>query len=178
MNDNYASLIISLDAAILLVGTVQYATLMKRAFTSMEVELRRFIDRNRDLFGEAPESQEENPERNRALRRLLFQVLSIPRSPAVILPFLASVTWLVICWELLGVVIGVLRWQGTENHGPDPELVQVSYGVTVVAVIILTLEGIFRVFVETFRKINAIRRESTSPSVQVQASTQTPAGES
>jgi hypothetical protein len=139
MNNDYASIVTTLDVAVLLVGAVQFATIYKRfadqsaaAVHSVREKKGRLIEALRR--GEEPDRVQLLDARPSSLRMVL-QTWHLA---------LAIIVWCILDAFLIQVQLGVLEWAGTKNAGPDPALAQKAAIVTAVGVFVVFIEGMFR----------------------------------
>ncbi|MFJ3477311.1 hypothetical protein [Streptomyces microflavus] len=149
-NDNVAVLT-TLNAAVLVIGTVQYTHMLRRAHEANHALTRernvtraRLIDAMRQ--GVEPPAADLLVLRNRWVRQ-------------AIAPGLLSLLWFVICFMLLSSQLAMLRWIGTADAGPAPELARLCYLTTSGAIIVLVGEGFLASTARFLAERRKIRRD-------------------
>ncbi|MER6433042.1 hypothetical protein ABT272_35765 [Streptomyces sp900105245] len=154
MSNDYASIVTSLDAAVLLVGTVQFAA-----------RIAKFVDHTaagttarRQKMGRLIENQRRGIEPTRSelleARRRSPIVMMMRSFPLVA----AGGIWATVCVVLISVQLKVLQWAGTANAGPNPELARRAFEVTAVSIIFLLVEGYMGGLVKAYNKGQELRR--------------------
>ncbi|MEU9204827.1 hypothetical protein [Streptomyces sp. NPDC048332] len=137
-NDNVAVLT-TLNGAVLLIGTVQYTKLMQRSYQAVTELQRQRLAKRAALMDAKRRGEEYTVDDllklgSRQARR------ELGRSTPVVL---ASVVWFSLCGLLLESQLRMLRWIGTANAGPDPDLAESSFYVTAISIAVLVVEGYF-----------------------------------
>ncbi|MGA5497715.1 hypothetical protein ACPCSP_25460 [Streptomyces cinereoruber] len=145
-NDNVAVLT-TLNAAVLLVGTVQYSRLLSRALQHPNAFFVKRIEQERRILEKLRQGINPTSEEIRALQKLptpwdylkgTFESL-LKKSGT----FIVGVVWLLICAAVLTSQVAMLRWIGTDSPGPQPKLAKVSFLITTTSMILLVIEGYF-----------------------------------
>lgn len=136
MSKEYAALAVSVDAALLVVGTVQSHTLAKSATaTFVRLQKRRETAMralsNRLQAGEEP-TAEELAQADRHSRPSFL--------PAASVGLLGSL-WGVLSMALVTGLVGSVFWTATENPGPAPWLANFTAWATFVSANFLVLEA-------------------------------------
>ncbi|MYS05852.1 hypothetical protein GTW71_05225 [Streptomyces sp. SID6041] len=149
-NDNVAVLT-TLNAAVLVIGTVQYTQMLRRSHEANHALSReRNVTRARLLDamsrGVEPPVADLLALRDRRVRQ------AIP-------PSLLSLLWFVICFMLLSSQLAMLRWIGTADVGPAPELARFCYVTTPGAISALVTEGLLASSVRFLAERRRIRRD-------------------
>ncbi|MFV0126201.1 hypothetical protein ACLGI4_00455 [Streptomyces sp. HMX112] len=152
MSNDYAAVVTTINAAVLLVGTVQYTGLTKRvgdrifAATREQAEVKALLlDQRRQGTDPSPESLVRLREQRDELRR---------RTRANVV---ASLIWSVTCASLLVQQMRILAWTGTAHPGPASGLARSSFYVTVTGVLVLVAEPLAR---GCYRLWRGVRRGS------------------
>ncbi|MFB7359411.1 hypothetical protein [Streptomyces gardneri] len=149
-NDNVA-VPTTLNAAVLVIGTVQYTQMLRRAHEANHALSReRNVTRARllDAMGRGiePPVADLLVLRNRWVRQ------AIP-------PGLLSLLWFITCSMLLNSQLAMLRWIGTADAGPAPELARSCFLTTSGAIIALVIEGFLASSIRFMAERRRIRRD-------------------
>ncbi|MFH8400204.1 hypothetical protein ACH4E9_22555 [Streptomyces anulatus] len=160
MSHDYVAILISVDAAVLLVATLQYGAMLRSMVNGREASLKKRQDRMA-LIIEARRNgvQPSNADllelqRERLRLRAPSQIVK-----AGLLPYMmGSTTYVMLCGVLTTSIIKIIKWAGTAAPGPDPELAQSAFCITAVAVGALLIEAYSAGLVAAMRTRKALRR--------------------
>ncbi|WP_431776292.1 hypothetical protein [Streptomyces cucumeris] len=156
MSNDYAAIITTVNAAILLVGTVQHVTLMKKSVDTVNAEdqaLRtacgQVIEEMRRGVDPSPGTLNELRPRRR-LRRRFWQMT---------VPWAAALVWMATCMFLVSVQSDVLRWAGTAKPDPEPRLARFAFYVAVGSTMLLVIEAALSVLIQAAAMAQSNGRE-------------------
>jgi hypothetical protein len=139
MSNDYAAVITTVNAAVLLVGTVQFSVVMGK-FAERTVEGHR---EEHDLRGRAievlrrgrqPDAEDLRKLKQMKRRRAFGVSKSLPA-------YTAGALWFALCTVLVVSTIKVLKWAGTANAGPNPDLAEDSFTTAAIAICVLVVEA-------------------------------------
>lgn len=134
MSNDYAAIVTTINAAVLLVGTVQYTGLTKRVGDRMLAATREQAEAKALLLDQRRLGTEPSPESLVRLQEQRDELRRRTRANAV-----ASLIWSATCALLLVQQMRILAWTGTAHPGPASELARSSFYVTVTGVLVLVL---------------------------------------
>ncbi|MFJ3481509.1 hypothetical protein [Streptomyces microflavus] len=157
MSHDYVAILISVDAALLLVGTIQYGTASRRVLAASAkkaaartLRLGLLIQQQRDG---RPPTEAQLLEARRADPRA-----RPVRSMAFIFPgILGSGIYMVWCGVLGWSMIEMLMWAGQKNGGDAPELAKTAFVYTAGSLIFLVLEAYVLAHLDSFQAAVVIR---------------------
>ncbi|EHM25968.1 MULTISPECIES: hypothetical protein [Streptomyces] len=160
MSHDYVAILISVDAAVLLVATLQYGAMLRSMVNGREASLKKRQDRMA-LIIEARRNGVQPS--NADLLELQRERLRLwPPSQIVkagLLPYMmGSTAYVMLCGVLTTSIIKIIKWAGTAAPGPDPELAQSAFCITAVAVGALLIEAYSAGLVAAMRTRKALRR--------------------
>ncbi|MFJ3545482.1 hypothetical protein ACIPQH_25340 [Streptomyces rubiginosohelvolus] len=150
MSHDYVAILVSVDAAVLLVATLQYGAMLRSFVASGEARIKERQDRaaqliearragvqpsNDDLLALRPEPRIQWwPPRKLVASRLARYSLG-------------TLGYVSLTSMLSSSLLSIIRWAGTAEPGPDPQLARSAFNITALAVLALLAEvlavGIF-----------------------------------
>ncbi len=139
MSNDYAAVLTTINAAVLLVGTVQYTGLMRRVgdrvFTTKRQQTeakRQLIEQQRGGIDPSAEALLQLRNERRELRKRTLPNL------------VASLVWSATCLLMITNQMQVLAWLGTAQPGAAATLARRSFLVTLIGVSVLVAEPLAR----------------------------------
>lgn len=138
MTEDYAALVVGVDIALLVVGTVQILGLLKAATADARKIVAREDAALRVISDRLQAGEEPTPEELEAAAEL--------SRPRVLLPTFGlmalSQLWAVLSTALLISVTVTVFWAAAEDHGPTPLLASYTAWVTAISAVFLVLEAL------------------------------------
>ncbi|WP_371798981.1 hypothetical protein OG963_14175 [Streptomyces sp. NBC_01707] len=149
MSQDYAAIIMGVNGAVLLVATIQYGTLSRKALQASAA---------RDAAHEARWEHLLETRRGGA-DPPVDELLGLYRfRPGRSIVYgLASFVYMSVCLSILVTTKRVLQWSGSAKPEPDPELAKRAFTVAVVAVGLLIVEALAASVVSFFSQAHAHR---------------------
>ncbi|MFF2479210.1 hypothetical protein [Streptomyces sp. NPDC058066] len=134
MSQDYAAIIASLNGAVLVVGTIQYGTLIRKATDAVEARLDEELTFRGKLIqasrgGVAPSADDLLRLKRRRLPAGFYSYI------------LASLVYLYVCQSIARCTKDVLKWSGSAKQPPNPELAERAWEVAAVAILLLLIEA-------------------------------------
>ncbi|MEU2415184.1 hypothetical protein ABZ736_27990 [Streptomyces sp. NPDC013099] len=158
MSHDYVAILISVDAAVLLVATLQYGALLRSMVSDREASVKKRQDQMA-LIIEARRNgvQPSNADLLELQQQHVFRRSRL--STAASLPYLlGSVVYVTLCGVLSSSILSIIKWAGTADPGPDPELARRAFYITAGAVSALLVEAYSAGIVAAVRTRKALRR--------------------
>ncbi|MFD6276000.1 hypothetical protein ACFWFI_10570 [Streptomyces sp. NPDC060209] len=156
MSHDYAAIMTSVNAGVLLVATIQYGAVLRKYIDQLMADTQerygrigQMIEARRngsepstaDLIAAKPPAEPQIfPWRHRMLPRRYWPYT------------LATLAYFVLCWMLLSSMMRIFRWAGTADAGPEPGLARWSFFVTGGSLAALLFEAVFLVAASGFRR--------------------------
>ncbi|MEU6681184.1 hypothetical protein [Streptomyces sp. NPDC046925] len=154
MSNDYAAIVSTLDVAVLLVGAVQFTKVWARIGDEAAAQ----AQTRRERMGALIEQQRQGIEPSRS------ELLEVRPTGFVrwfwqnALLHVAGLIWFLTCANLIVIQLRVLRWAGTVDAGPDPDLARGAFTWVAIGVVLLFIEGYVGGFVGARRKAQQARR--------------------
>jgi hypothetical protein len=139
MSDDYAATLTTVNAAVLLVGTVQYTGLSRRVGDRVYSSRREQATAKGHLIEQHRQGVEPSPG---ALVRLRSQRRDLRKRTLANL--VAGSVWCVVCVLLIVHQLEILAWAGTADAEPRPGLARRCFLVTCLGIVILVVEPMAR----------------------------------
>ncbi|WP_159027853.1 hypothetical protein [Streptomyces pactum] len=139
MSDDYAATLTTVNAAVLLVGTVQYTGLSRRVGDRVFSSEREQAAAKGHLIEQRRQGVEPSPG---ALVQLRSQRRDLRRRTSANL--VAGSVWCVVCVLLIVHQLQILAWAGTADAEPDPGLARRCFLATCAGIVLLVLEPVAR----------------------------------
>ncbi|MFH8577112.1 hypothetical protein [Streptomyces zaomyceticus] len=149
MSHDYVAIVTSLNAAVLLVATLQYGSLIRKVVDQLLSYGEGRLTRLGQLI-EARRNQVE-PSVSDLLALRPISKKAAARKYAVYM--IASGVYLGLCTGILGSQVRILKWAGTANAGPDPKLAENAFYTTVIAIVFLVIETAVVNFASGIRRV-------------------------
>ncbi|MER7135406.1 hypothetical protein ABT358_02535 [Streptomyces sp. NPDC000341] len=163
MTHDYVAILTSVDAGVLLVATIQYGAMLRKAIAHQEAEVLKRQDLIAQMIVARRNGVQPSAADLRAAQRpraLTFRGRRI--IPIRLLPWaLASGMYIGFCAVLVRSMVRIIKWAGTADGGPAPELAKASFYVTAVALVALIAEAYLLSLASSYRRGKALRRRLT-----------------
>ncbi|MEO3978373.1 hypothetical protein [Streptomyces sp. CAU 1734] len=151
MSNDYAAILTTLNATVLIVGTVQHSSLMAKLGRRTAAEIRDLHDVMGQLIEDLRAGVESSPE---LLRRSSYlQKIAKKKRPYILT---ASFVWMVVCMLLISSQIDILKWAGAAKPGVSSGLARKAFMITVAAILVLAVEAIFSAGVNAKEEANKV----------------------
>ncbi|MFJ2205928.1 hypothetical protein [Streptomyces microflavus] len=161
MSHDYVAIVISVDAALLLIGTIQYSAAFRRAIANWVTVIQEYRDDINRLFEELRQGTGPSPSDLLATYPTstitIFRLAAPKRMTAGLLATGLYAGW---CVLMVNLMSSLLEWAGTADAGASPELAERAFWITSLSLFALLLEVYILGAIEGFQKVWAMHNEA------------------
>ncbi|MDX2917291.1 hypothetical protein [Streptomyces sp. NE06-03C] len=163
MSHDYVAIVISVDAALLLIGTLQYGAAFRRMIATLATVIQKTRDDHIRIFGELRQGTGPSPSDllvTFPTSKLRIMRLMSPKQLAA--GFVTTGLYSGWCMLMVTLMSSLIEWAGTADAGASPELAKRAFWVTSLSLFALLAEVYLLVAFEGFQKVKAAQSEAVS----------------
>lgn len=161
MSHDYVAIVISVDAALLLLGTIQYSAAFRRTIANWMTVLREYRDDVNRLFEEMRQGTDPSPSDVLATyptnKVTIFRSMTPKRLVAGLLATGLYSGW---CVLMVTLMSSLLEWAGTADADANPELAKRAFWTTSLSLFALLVEVYLLGAIEGFQKVWTLQKEA------------------